>query len=162
MDFQERLQKAIDRGRGRSDVQKAQQRADRLSEEELRQLHSRYRLEVSEHIEDCVKQLPQSFPGFDYEIIYGESGWGAACRRDDVGRGDGGKRANYYSRVELTVRPYSTSLQVFELTGKGTVRNKEIYNRKHFLKLDEVDTQDFIELIDHWVLEFAELYASGK
>ncbi len=43
---------------------------------------------------------------------------------------------------------------------KGTVRNKEIYNRSQFQLLAEADINMFAQLVDQWVLEFAELYAA--
>lgn len=155
MDFERRLEKAIERGQRRGDAKAASERAKALSEEELKRLHSEYRLSISEHIEQCLERLPSYFPGFEYETIYGERGWGAACRRDDVGRG----RSTYYSRLELTVRPY-TSSQVLELTAKGTVRNKEVFDRKHFERLHDVDPDSFIELVDRWILEYAELFSA--
>ena len=78
--------------------------------------------------------------------------------RDDLDI-ESGRRSNYFSRLELTVRPFS-SLHVLELTAKGTVRNKEIFNRSQFQLLAEADINVFAELVDHWVLEFAELYAA--
>ncbi|MEQ8791133.1 MAG: hypothetical protein RIC55_33030 [Pirellulaceae bacterium] len=160
MDFDKRLQDAVQRGKRRSD-EKAQEAAARaLSEEELKSLHSRYRLSLSEHIEDCLKQLPNHFPGFRSETIYGERGWGGACYRDDIRIRDG-RRDNDYSRLEMTIRPYS-SYNVLELAAKGTIGNKEVFNRSHFEELGEVDPQRFVELIDVWVLEYAELYAAKQ
>ena len=49
---------------------------------------------------------------------------------------------------------------VLDLAAKGTVRNKEIFNRTHYQRLAEVDLDSFREMIDLWVLEFAELYAA--
>jgi len=157
-DFDERLQKAIDRGAQRSEARRREAQAKALSEEELRSLHTKYRLELSDHIERCIKRLPDHFPGFRFEIIFGERGWGAGVYRDDVGRGRG-RRDNFYSRLEMTVRPFS-SLHVLELAAKGTVRNKETFNRSHYEKLDEVDRDNFTQLIDFWILEYAELYAA--
>ena len=159
MDFQQRLQRAIQRGQNQRDNRNREARAKALSAEEFRRLHSEYRLKLSDHIENCVQQLPTHFPGFRYETIYGDRGWGAACFRDDIGPGDGGKRANYYSRLEMTIRPFS-SYHVLDLTAKGTIRNKEIFSRNHFEELADVDPQHFIELIDVWVLEYVELYAA--
>lgn len=158
MDFEQRLQKAIQRGQRSSDLRSHEAQLQQLSEEELKRLHVQYRLQLSEHIEQCLKQLPQHFPGFDYETIYGERGWGAACRRDDI-RITGGRRQNDYSRLEMTIRPY-TQTQVVELTAKATIRNKEVFNRTHFEKIEDADPAKFVELVDIWVLEYAELYAA--
>ena len=90
-------------------------------------------------MENCIKRLPNVFPGFQYETIYGDKGWGGACFRDDL-RIIGGARTSNYSRLEMTIRPYS-SLHVLEITAKGTIRNKEAFNRHYYEKLEEVDDQ---------------------
>ena len=59
----------------------------------------------------------------------------------------------------MTIRPFST-YQVVELAGKGTIRNKEFFNRNYFEKIEEADIAKFSELIDLWVLEYAELYSA--
>jgi hypothetical protein len=159
MDFDQRLKKAIERGQRRGDAQALAEAARTVSEEELRRLHSQYRLELSEHIEKCVRALPQHLPGFQVETIYGERGWGAACRRDDVRLLGRGQRENYYSRLEMTVRPYS-SLRVLELAAKGTILNKELLNRQHYEPVGDADLAKFLELVDGWALEFAELYSA--
>ena len=131
-----------------------------MTEEECKRLHSKLRLSLSDQIESCIKRLPNYFPGFQYETIYGDRGWGGACSRDDL-RFSPGSRATDYSRLEMTIRPY-TSLHVLELAGKGTIRNKEAFNRTYFERLQEVDEEKFHNLIDAWVLEYAELYAAVK
>jgi hypothetical protein len=161
VDFDERLSKAIERGQRRGDERSREARARELSEDELKRLHSQYRLQLSEHIDDCLKRLPNHFPGFQTETIFGERGWGGACFRDDLRLGAGGKRGSDYSRLEMTIRPPS-AYQILELTAKGTIRNKEVFNRSHFDRLAEVDVDKFLELIDLWVLEYAELYAAKK
>lgn len=157
--FEERLSKAVERGQTRSVDRAEAERARQLSEDELRQLHTRYRLQLSEHIERCVRKLPQHFPGFQVETIFGDKGWGAACSRDDLVVGKDGRRANRYSRLELSIRPYS-SLHVVELAGKGAIHNREVFNRTHFALVNEVDPDAFLQLIDAWVLEYAEQYAA--
>jgi hypothetical protein len=159
MDFDQRLEKAIQRGQRRGDAQALAEAARTVNEEELRRLHSQYRLELSEHIERCIRSLLQHFPGFQVETVYGERGWGAACRRDDVRLLGRGQRENYYSRLEMTVRPYS-SLRVLEVAAKGTVLNKELLTRQHYEPIADVDLAKFLERIDSWTLEFAELYAA--
>ena len=158
MNFDERLQKAIQRGQQRGEVQARAAQETALSEDELKQLHSRYRLQLSEHIEQCLRRLPGHFPGFQFETIFGERGWGAACSRDDL-RLQRGQRDSDYSRLEMTVRPYS-SYHVLDLVGKATIRNKEVFNRKYYERLQEAAPAKFIEIIDAWVLEFAEMYAA--
>lgn len=157
--FEKRLSKAVERGQQRGADLAREERQKALTEEELRKLHTAYRLQLSEHIEQCLKQLPNHFPGFQYETMYGDRGWGGACSRDDVGSGIDRRRANFFSRLEMTIRPYS-DLNVVELSAKGTIRNREVINRTHFELIGEVDTDTFVNLIDVWILEYAELYAA--
>lgn len=160
MDFEERLKKAIERGHRRGD-QKSQAARDRaLSEDELKRLHSQYRLQLSEHIEDCIQRLASHFPGFQSETIFGDRGWGAGCSRDDL-QLRAGRRQATFSRLEVTVRPPS-SMHVLDLAAKGTIRNKEVFVRNYFEKVQDADPAKFLELIDIWVLEYAELYAAQK
>lgn len=159
MSFEDRLHKAVERGKRRSEARKREAASRALSEEELKRLHSNYRLQLSEHIEECVRQLPNFFPGFRLETLYGERGWGAACSRDDLRVAGGRRQENDYSRLEMTVRPYS-AMHILDLAAKGTIRNKEVFNRNFFEKLADVDLDKFVELIDVWVLEYAELYAA--
>ena len=159
MDFEERLRKAVERGQHRSDKRAQEERAKALSEDELKRLHGQYRLQLSEHSEGCLKRLPGHFPGFQFETIFGERGWGAACKRDDI-RIVRGRRDNDYSRLEMTIRPY-TSYHVVDLAAKGTIRNKEVFSRNYYEQLQDVDPATFVELIDVWTLEFAELYSAN-
>lgn len=161
MDFQQRLEKAIERGqrightRSRAKAEKA------LSEKELARLHSQYRLALSERIEACLRQLGDHFPGFRFETIVGEQGWGAAISRDDIRVRRGLPRTSYFSRLEMVIRPAS-EYHVLDLAAKATVGNKELFNRSHFQRLTEVDLTSFHEMIDLWVLEYAELYAAKR
>ncbi len=159
MEFEERLQRAIQRGQNRSDEKTREARHRAMTEEEYKRLHSHYRLPLSEHIESCLERLPSHFPGFRYETVVGERGWGAACYRDDVDIGSGGQRGNLYSRLEMTVRPFS-SYNVLDLAAKGTIRNKEVFNRNYYEELADADPDKFRELIDLWILEYAELFAA--
>ena len=160
MGFDERLRAAIERGQRRGDAAAREAAAQAMSEEDFRRLHSQVRLELSDQIEACLKKLPNFFPGFQYETMYGERGWGGACFREDL-RMVRGARTNEYSRLEVTVRPYS-ALHVLDLAAKGTIRNKEVFNRNYFEPLADADRQKFSELIDAWVLEYAELYAARE
>jgi len=36
------------------------------------------------------------------------------------------------------------------LAAKGTIRNKEVFNRNYFEKLQDVDLGEFMELVDAW------------
>lgn len=157
-DFQQRLEKAIQRGHRTSDARERERAEQAIGEEELKRLHTQYRLELSEHIESCLRQLPQHFPGFRYESISGEKGWGSAVSRDDLSL-NSGKRENHFSRLEMAVKPFSAS-HVLELTAKGTIRNKEVYNRSQYHMISGVDIASFRDLVDRWVLEYAELFAA--
>jgi len=120
MDFLQRLERAVERGQ-RASTAEAQQEAKRqFSEEECRRLHSKYRIDLSEHIERCMKQLPNFFPGFELSTLVSDVGWGAKVTRDDVGTDGEGKRTNFFSRLEMGIRPFS-SAHVLELAAKGTI-----------------------------------------
>jgi len=158
MDFEQRLKRAIARGEQSRD-QKGRAAADKqMTEEEYRQLHSSIRLELSEHIEKGVRQVADHFPGFRYQTVVGEDGWGARIVRDDFIIEDG-KKSNAYSRLELLIRPF-TEAHIVELSAKGTIRNKEAISRNHYQFLDKVDTDSYSELIDLWILEYAESYSA--
>lgn len=159
MEFEQRLQKAIERGQRKGHSRRQEAAAQAMGEEELKRLHSQYRLQLAEHIEKCLQHLPHHFPGFQCETMYGERGWGGACSRDDLRMETPGRRRSDYSRLEITVRAFST-LHVLELTAKGTIHNKEVFNRVHFERIEEADLAKFLELVDVWVLEYAELYAA--
>jgi hypothetical protein len=158
MSFDDQLRQAIERGHKRGDTAARLAAAQALTEEEYRRLHSQLRLRLSEHIESCLKRLPNFFPGFQYETMYGDRGWGGACFRDDLVLKRGGRSSNY-SRLEVTIRPYS-SLHVLDLAAKGTIRNRELFNRNYFEELQSADEEKFRTLIDAWVLEYAEQYAA--
>jgi hypothetical protein len=160
MEFDQRLQQAIERGQRRAESRQAEAAKTHLTEEEFKRLYSQLRLSLAERIEACMQRLPNHFPGFQYETMYGDRGWGAACYREDL-RLTRGSRSRDYSRLELTVRPYSPSLHVLELAAKGTVRNKEVFTRSYFEPLENLDENKFLELIDLWILEYAELYAAA-
>jgi len=158
-EFEDRLKRAIERGEKRSVSKQRDAEAAALSEEQCRDIHGAMRLKLSEHIEACMQQLPNHFPGFQYETLFGEQGWGGACFRDDIEL-TGGKRRNLYSRLEVAIRPYS-SVHVLELVGKGTIRNKELFNRNNFEKLGDADENDFRDMIDIWIVEYAEQYSAS-
>jgi hypothetical protein len=102
--------------------------------------------------------LSEHFPGFQYKSIVGEDGWGARISRDDF-HGNSGPSRNVYSRLEMTVRPFSGA-HILELAAKATIRNKEVFNRTQFQFLAQADLDSFRELVDLWVLEYAEQYAT--
>jgi hypothetical protein len=159
MDFRERLQKASERGQQARTAELRAAAAEALSEEECRRRHSEYRLALAEHIERCLRDLADNFPGFRLETIVDERGWGAAASRDDMGVVDG-RRVNAFSRLQVVVGPYS-KYHVLEILAKGTVRNKETFSRSHYQRLAEVDLGRFRDLVEQWVLDYAEMYAAA-
>lgn len=159
-DLDRRLDAAITRGQRRNQMHKEAERKEQLSADELRRLHTSHRLALSEHIEASVNRLANHFPGFRFETLFGEKGWGAACWRDNLDV-QGGRRNSLFSRLEMVIRPINDYF-VLELKGKGTVANKEIFNRSHFEHLQEVDRESFEQLIDAWVVEYAELYSASE
>ena len=161
MEFDQRLRRAIERGQQTRESRDQARRADQLSSEELRNRYSESRLELSEHIEACLRKLADHFPGFSYESILNDEGWGARITRDDLDFVHGQPPTNRYSRLEMLVTPLG-SKPIIELVAKGTIRNKEVLSRRHYQQLEQVDTESFAELIDLWVLEYAEQYAATQ
>ena len=70
------------------------------------------------------------------------------------------ERKNVYSRVAIVVRPF-TDAHIIAIAAKATIRNREILNRSHYQFLAQHDMTSFCELIDLWVLEYAEKFATG-
>jgi hypothetical protein len=164
MEFQERLERAIQRGRRRGSDRAEEEAQRALTEKELQRLHSQGRLELCEHIERCLRQLADRFPGFRFETIVDERGWGAAIARDDLRlsrypRSGVPSRHTCFSRLEMLIPPATSSL-ILELSAKGTVCNREVFTRTQFQRLSELDLPVFTNLIDLWVLEYAERYAA--
>ncbi|MEX0611361.1 MAG: hypothetical protein WD738_08665 [Pirellulales bacterium] len=159
MSFRERLQRASERGKQARAAQLDEAAAKALSEEECRRLHSQYRLTLTEYIENCLRELADNFLGFRLEAVVDESGWGAAASRDDFSL-DAGRRASYFSRLQLVVAPFN-KYRVLELAAKGTVRNKEVLSRNHYQRLADVDLESFRELIELWVLDYTESYSAA-
>lgn len=159
MNFKERLQRAAERGQQARDAEARRAAAQAMSEEEWRRLHSNYRLTLTEYIESCLKQLAENFPGFRFETVVGERGWGAAVNRDDLLLQDG-KRSNLFSRLTMIISPHN-DYHVLELVAKGAVRNKENFNRNHYELLKEADLEGFKQLIEQWTLDYAEMYAAN-
>ncbi len=157
MDFDKRLERAINRGRQAADAEGQAAAQQAASEEDLRNLHGKLRLDLSDHIEKCLKALSQRIAGFEYKTLVGSDGWGARITRDDVVR-NGGKRESVYTRLEVVVRPFSDA-HIIEVTTKGTIRNRETLKRSHYQFLTEADLDSLKNTIDMWVLNFAEDYA---
>lgn len=156
-EFDELLNSAIQKGRQQGKKSSQEATSQKLSQEEVKRLHSKYRLHLSDVIEKRMAQLPNHFPGFQYETVYGERGWGAACYRNDVGRG----RRDFYSRLEITVRPFG-EFDVLDITVRGTIKNKEVMQRNFYQELDQVDLARFEETIQNWILGYAEQFSAAN
>jgi hypothetical protein len=159
-DFEDRLQKAIQRGQQARVAGDASQEADAATEEEMRLKHSQFRNELSEHIENCLRKLCDHFPGFDYSTVLNEKGWGARISRDDIKLGRGTAK-NEYSRLEVLVRPFNDTL-IVEISTKGTIRNRESLNRSNFKFLKDATGDMLKQIVDGIVLEFAEQYSANS
>ncbi len=160
MDFTSRLQKAVDRGRRQSDAAARDAAQSALTEEQLRTLHATARVELSDHIEACLRAVTEQFPGFDFQTVVNPDGFGARIARDMVRRREG-LTTREYSHLELIVRSYSPT-RILDVVGRGTIQNKEVLQRSQFQKLGELDLDTLKHQIDQWVLEYAEKYAATK
>jgi len=160
MDFNQRLQRASDRGQQIKQARTAEAAAKALSEEECRRLHTSYRLTLSEHVETCLKQLADNIPGFNFNLVANDKGWGASVSRDDLSLADG-QRKNLFSQYTILVSPFS-KYHVLDLVAKGTICNKENYHRNHYQLLKEADLESFRELVEQWTLDYAEQYAANR
>ena len=159
MDFEDQLKKAINRGQEQGSLRKSSEVSKQLSEESLKNRHAEYRLQLSDYIESCVKRLGEHFPGFQYETVFGDRGWGGAVFRDDITRGKSGKSGSFYSRLEITVRPLN-EFNVLNITGKGTIHDKEYFSWNFFKDIQDVSADEFKEKLDSWILVYAEKFAS--
>ncbi len=159
MDFEDKLQKAIERGQSRNSASKNAQKKAALTSEDLRNRHNEFRLNLSEHIEAGLKKMANHFPGFDYETIYGTRGWGGAVKRNDIDRGPDGRAGSFFTRVEITVRPQN-EFNVVNIAGKGTIRDKEIFSWNYFEEIEHAKQETFETMLDKWILQFAETFAA--
>lgn len=158
MDFKDRLRQATERGHQQREVRQAEQQAAALSEEEYRRQHASLRRALTEHIESCLHQLADHYPGFRYETVVDERGWGSAIARDDLHL-EAGRRTNLFSRLQVLVSPYN-EFKVLDVVAKGAIRNKENFSRNHYQEIDAVDLDEFKQFIEKWVLDYAQRYAS--
>lgn len=159
-DFEERLRAAAARGASRASQSITEAERKKAEQEVLKGLHSKYRLALSERIEVVVRKLIDLFPGFRFQTVFGDKGWGAACMRDDLIIKNG-QRSNQYSRFEMAVRPIN-EFYVLDLQAKGTIANRELLTRTFYQPLSEVDLDRFSELVEQWSLTYAELYAANR
>lgn len=159
MSFDDQLKKAISRGQQQGSDRREHEEQETLSADALKNRHNEFRLKLSEHVENAVRKLEEHFPGFRFETLYGDRGWGGAVSRDDITRGKTGRSGSFYSRLEVTVRPLS-EFNVLNITGKGTIHNKEVFSWNFFKEIPEVSLEEFKEKVDSWILVYAEKFAS--
>ncbi len=157
-EFDDRLKAAIERGKVRGQRAQDELSQQQATAEQLRRQHTQIRLQISEHIETIVKRMADYFPGFRYENVFGENGWGAACWRDYLSMSNGQRRSQY-SRFEMVIRPVNEFL-VVDIHAKGTIDNREVMTRNYYQPVAEVDTDHFLKLADAWALSYAELNAA--
>lgn len=162
MDLEQRLKQAIQRGQHSRDTAGRAAQARELTEDDLRRIHSEYRLALSEHIEEGLRRLADHLPGFSYTTVYGEGGWGGRLTRDDLALSAGRQPESQYSRFEIVVGPFNPSVAILDVVAKGTVRNREAINRRHYQKVIEVDMVQMREHVDQRIVEFAELYTASR
>ena len=159
MDFDKKLENAIQRGQQRNTRLKDAEKQKMLSAEDLRNRHNEYRLDLSEYIEVNLKKMAIHFPGFEYETLYGSKGWGGAIHRNDLDRGDDGRAGSFFSRVELTVKPQN-EYNVVNIAGKGMIRDKEMFTWNHFVDLMDASFEEFHQRLDTWMVQYAEQFAA--
>ena len=159
MDFEQRLQKAIDRGERSRTVRDRAEIERQMTAEEIRSRHSSARTDLSDTIETCLHKLSDHFPGFQYQSLIGSDGWGAKVSREDIRLQSGRGSAGLYSRLEMVVTPLG-SAPIVEILAKGTIRNREVFHRRHYQRLEELDLTVLQQMIEQWVLEYAEQYAA--
>ncbi|MBU6387819.1 MAG: hypothetical protein KGS49_17880, partial [Planctomycetes bacterium] len=155
-EFEDRLKKAIARGASKAESLLSEEQRKRQEAEDHKRLHAKYRLELTERIESVVKKLIDMFPGFRYHSVFGESGWGSACTRDDLVI-ERGVRSNKYSRFELVVKPINEFF-VLDLQAKGTIADRELLTRALYQPLGQVDIERFYKAVDDWAIAYAELF----
>jgi hypothetical protein len=161
MDFEQQLKNAIARGSRSRDAQSQAALSAAMTAEEQKNRHAALRLDLSEEIEDRLKKLADHFPGFEFSTIIGEDGWGARITRDDLRLGRGKSSEALYSRLEMLIPPKGTT-PILELIAKGTIRNREIFSRRHYQYLDDADMSGFASMITLWSVEYAEQFAAQR
>ena len=159
-DFEDRLQRAIQRGQQFREAEGAANGATAIPEEDLRMRHAELRNEISEHIEQGLRRLCDHFPGFEFSTVLNEKGWGARISRDDVSL-RAGQGKSQYSRLEILVRPFSDA-HILEIATKGTIRNRESLNRTSYRFLADASLDVLRHMVDSIVLEFAEQYSANR
>ncbi len=161
MDFDQQLKNAIARGARSRDAKSQAAISAAMTAEEQKNRHAALRLDLSEEIEDRLRKLADHFPGVEFSTIIGEDGWGARITRDDLRLGRGKSSEALYSRLEMLIPPKGTT-PILELIAKGTIRNREIFSRRHYQYLDDAEMSGFASMITLWSVEYAEQFAAER
>lgn len=81
--------------------------------------------------------------------------------RDDLRLSQGKPTESLYSRLEMVVPPKGGA-PIIELIAKGTIRNREVFSRRHYQYLDDSDIANLALMISQWTVEYAELFAAQQ
>jgi hypothetical protein len=161
MDFDQQLKNAIARGARSRDVRSQAAQSAAMTAEEQKNRHASMRLDLSEQIEDRLRKLADHFPGFEFSTVISDEGWGARITRDDLRLSRSKSTESLYSRLEMLIPPMGTT-PIIELIAKGTIRNREIFSRKHYQYLEDADLSGFASMISLWSVEYAEQFAAQR
>jgi hypothetical protein len=53
-----------------------------------------------------------------------------------------------------------SSLGIVDVIAKGTIRNRELFSRNYYDELESTNVEKLEQMVDTWLLEYAELYAA--
>ena len=161
MDFDQQLKNAIARGTRSRDARSQAALSAAMTAEEQKNRHASMRLVLSEEIENRLRTLADHFPGFEFATVIGEEGWGARITRDDLRLSQGKATESLYSRLEMVIPPKG-SAPIIELIAKGTIRNREVFSRRHYQYLEDADLANLASMVSMWAVEYAEQFASHR
>jgi hypothetical protein len=157
-DFRSRIQRAVNSGKGADRGRAAEKREARQAGRKIRELHENFDGELRPHIHTCLEELNREFPAFDMQEVYNEKGRGYALARDDAIRGGSERRDRYYSRLEIYVHHFKDH-GYLEVSAKGSIRNKEKYERSEDDRLETLEIDLFKRFVERVVVEYAHDFA---
>ena len=79
MEFEDKLQRAIQRGQERTSARANAQKKVEASKEDIRNRHNEFRLNLSDHIEACLKKVGTAFSGLRLRNDLRHKGLGGSC-----------------------------------------------------------------------------------
>jgi hypothetical protein len=124
-------------------------------------MYDRYEYALCDHIQSCLEELCDEWPGFEMSPVTGEKGRGFAIARDDRRRKPAGQAERLYSRLEITVRSH-TQGHFLEVLAKGTIRNKEVVRRSEDDRIETLDLGLMKKFIERVVVQYARTFAEGR